>query len=66
MKDSASAQNTIVAFYRGYSRYRYLYFTTGKQWSKDLLDNKGISTNQHTSIAKAGVNVMIGMKHNDT
>jgi hypothetical protein len=24
MKDSASAQNTIVAFYREYSRYRYL------------------------------------------
>ena len=59
MKDSASAQNTIVAFYREYSRYRYLYFTIGNQWSKDLLDNKGMSTNQHTSIAKVGVNVMI-------
>ena len=35
MKDSASAQNTIVAFYQEYSRYRYLYFTIGKQWSKD-------------------------------
>ena len=46
--------------------YRYLYFTTRKQWSKDLLDNKGMSTNQYTSIAKAGVNVMIGIKHNDT
>ena len=66
MKDSASAQNTIVAFYREYSRYRYLYFTTGKQWSKDLLDNKGMSINQHTSIAKAGMNVMIERKHNDT
>ena len=66
MKDSASAQNTIVAFYQEYSRYRYLYFTTGKQWSKDLLDNKVISTNLHTSIAKAGVNVMIGIKPNDT
>ena len=66
MKDSTSAQNTIVAFYREYSRYRYLYFTTGKQWSKDLLDNKGMSTNQHTIIAKAGVNVMIGIKHNGT
>ena len=64
MKDSACAHNTIVAFYREYSRYRYLYFTTGKQWSKDLLDNKGMSTNQHTSIV--GVNVMIGIKHNDT
>ena len=53
MKDSVSVQNTIVAFYREYSRYRYLYFTIGKQWSKDLLDHKGISTNQHTSIAKA-------------
>ena len=53
MKNSASAQYTIVAFYRGYSRYCYLYFTIGKQWSKDLLDNKGMSTNQHTSIAKA-------------
>jgi len=41
-------------------------FTTGKQWSKDLLDNKGMSTNQHTNIAKAGVNVMIGIKHDDT
>ena len=46
--------------------YRYLYFTTGKQWSKDLLSNRGMSTNQHTSIAKARVNVMIGIKHNDT
>ena len=53
MKDSTSAQNTIVAFYREYSRYRYLYFTTGKQWSKDLLSNKGISISQHTSIARA-------------
>ena len=66
MKDSASAQKTIVAFYQEYSRYRYLYFTIGKQWSKDLLDNKGMPTNQHTSIAKAVVNVMIGIKHNDT
>ena len=53
MKDSTSAQNTIVAFYREYSRYRYLYFAIGKQWSKDLLDNKGMYTNQHNSIAKA-------------
>ena len=66
MKNSASAQNTIVAFYWEYSRYRYLFFTTGKQWSKDLVDNKGMSTNQHTSIAKAEVNVMIGIKHNGT
>ena len=43
MKNSASAQNAIVAFYQEYSRYRYLYFTTGKQWSKDLPNNKGIS-----------------------
>ena len=33
-KNSASAQNIIVAFYREYSRYRYLYFTTGKLSSK--------------------------------
>ena len=66
MKDSASAQNIIVAFYQEYSRYRYLYFPLGKQWSKDLLSNRGISTNEHTSIAKVGVNVMIGIKHNDT
>ena len=66
MKDSASVQNTIVAFYREYYRYHYLYFTIGKQWGKDLLDNKGMSTNQYTSIAKAGVNIMIGIKHNDT
>ena len=66
MKDSASAQNTIVAFYQEYSKYCYLYFTTRKQRSKDLLSNRGMSTNQHTSIAKAGVNVMIGIKHNDT
>ena len=66
MNDSASAQNTIVAFYQQYSRYRYLYFTIRKQWSKDLLSNRGISTNQHTYIAKVGVNVMIGIKHNDT
>ena len=52
MKDPASAQNTIVAFYREYSRYRYLYFTIGKQWSKDLLSNKGISISQHVSIAR--------------
>ena len=42
MKDSASAQNTVVAFYQEYSRYRYLYFTIGKQWNKDLLDNEGV------------------------
>jgi hypothetical protein len=53
MKDSASARNTIVAFYGEYSRYRYLYFTIGKQQSKDLLSNKGMSISQHTSIAKA-------------
>jgi Zn-dependent membrane protease YugP len=53
MKNSASAQNTIVAFYREYSMYRYLYFTTGKQWSKDLLSSKGISISQHTNIARA-------------
>ena len=45
MKDSASAHNTIVAFYLEYSRYRYFYFTTGKQWNKDLLDNKGVFVN---------------------
>ena len=66
MKDSTSAQNTIIAFYREYSRYRYLYFTTRKQWSKDLLSNKRMSTYQYTSIAKVGMNVMIGIKHNDT
>jgi hypothetical protein len=53
MNDSASTQNTTVAFYREYSRYRYLYFTTGKQWSKYLVCNKGISISQHTSIARA-------------
>ena len=53
MKDSAREQNTIVAFYREYSRYCYLYFTIGKQWIKDLLSNKGISISQHTSIARA-------------
>ena len=66
MKDSASAQNTIVAFYREYSRYHYLYFTTGKQWSKDLLNIKGVSISQHTSMARVGVKVMIGVKDNDT
>jgi hypothetical protein len=45
MKESASAQNTIVVFYREYSKYRYLYFTTEKQWIKDLLGNKGVSIN---------------------
>ena len=64
IKDSASAQNISVAFHREYSRYRYLYFTIGKQWNKDLLSNKGISVSQHTSIARAGVNV--GIRHNDT
>jgi hypothetical protein len=45
--------NTIVAFYREYYRYRYLYFTIGKQWSKDLLGNKRVGISQHTSIARA-------------
>ena len=56
MKDSASTQNTqntIVAFYREYSRYRYLYFTTGKQWIKDLLSDKEIAISQHTCMARA-------------
>jgi hypothetical protein len=52
MKDFASTQNTIIAFYWQYFRYHYLYFTIGKQWSKDLLSNKGISINQYTSIAR--------------
>jgi hypothetical protein len=43
MKDSISAHNTIVVFYREYSRYHYLYFTIEKQWIKDLLSNKGVS-----------------------
>ena len=66
MKDSTSAQNTIVAFYREYSRYLYLYFTTGKQWSKDLLNIKGVSISQQTNMARARVKVMIGIKDNDT
>ena len=66
MKDSASAQNIIVAFYREYFKYRYLYFTIGKQWSKDLLNIIGVSISQHTSMARAGVKVMIGIKVNDT
>jgi hypothetical protein len=53
MKDSASAQNTIVVFYREYFRYHYLYFTTRKQRSKYILRNKGMSISQHISIAKA-------------
>ena len=65
IKDSSSAHNTIVAFYRKYSRYRYLYFTIGKQWNKYLLNNKEISISQHTGMARAGVNVMIGIKYND-
>ena len=64
MKDST--QNIIVAFYQEYPSYRYLYFTIEKQWSKDLLSNRGMSTNPHTNIAKARVNIMIGIKHNDT
>ena len=58
MKNSASAQDTVVVFYREYSRYRYFYFTIGIHWSKDLLSNRGTSTNQHTSRAKARVNVI--------
>ena len=65
MKDSTSAQNTIVAFYREYSRYRYLYFTTGKQWNKDLLGNKGVFVNIPTQLEQ-GINVMIGVMLNDT
>ena len=45
MKDSASAQKTIIAFYQEYSRYRYLYFTTGKQWIKILIVHHEVSTN---------------------
>ena len=49
MKDFARAQNTIVEFYQEYSRYRYLYFTTGKQWNKDLLGTKEyLLTYQHS------------------
>ena len=66
MKNSASAQNTIVAFYQEYSRYHYLYFTIGKQRSKDLLNIKEVSISQHTSMARVGVKVMIGIKVNDT
>ena len=66
MKDFASTQNTNVAFYREYSRYCYLHFTIGKQWSKDLLNIKGVSIIQHTSMANVGVKVMIGIKDNDT
>jgi hypothetical protein len=44
MKDSANAHNTIVAFYREYSSI-LIYIFTGKQWSKDLLGNKGVSIN---------------------
>ena len=66
MKNSTSAQNTIVAFYREYSRYCYLHFTIGKQWSKDLLNIKGVSIGQYTSMARAGVKVMIGIKDTDT
>jgi hypothetical protein len=66
MKDSTSAQNIIVAFYHEYSRYRYLYFTIKKQWSKDLLSNgKGVTINIPTKLEQ-GINVMIGVKHNDT
>ena len=66
MKNSTSAHNTIVAFYWEYSMYRYLYFIIGKQWSKDLLNIKWVPISQHTSMARAGVNVMIGIKDNDT
>ena len=50
---------------REYSRYYYLYFTIGKQWSKDLLNIKRVSISQHTCMARAGVKVMIGIKVND-
>jgi hypothetical protein len=65
MKDSASAHNTVVAFYGEYSRYRYLYFTIGKQWSKDLLNSKGTTICQHTSIDRVRVKIMIGIKDNE-
>ena len=58
MKDFASTQNIIVAFYQEYSMYRYLYFTTGKQWSKDLLNNRGVFTNIPTQLEQG---VMIGV-----
>ena len=65
MKDSASAQNTIVAFYREYFRYRYFYFTTQKQWNKYLLGNEGVSVNIPTQLEQ-GINIMIGVMLNDT
>jgi hypothetical protein len=40
-------------YHQEHSRHRCLYFTLGKQWSKDLLSNKGISISQHTSKARA-------------
>ena len=66
MKNSASAHNTIVAFYQEYSRYRYLYFTTGKQWSKDYYISKEYLLVNIPSYLEQGVKVMIGIKHNDT
>ena len=66
MKDSASAHNTIVAFYREYSRYRYLYFTTGKQHSKDYCISKEYLLVNIPSYLEQGVKVMMGIKHNGT
>ena len=44
----------------------YLYFTTGKQWSKDLLNIKRVFISQRTSMARARVKIMIAIKDNDT
>ena len=48
-----------------YSRYHYLYFAIGKQQSKDLLGNEGVSINIPTQLEQ-GINVMIGVMLNDT
>ena len=66
MRDFVSAQNIIVAFYWEYFMYRYLYFTTAKQWSKYYYISKEYLLVNIPSYLEQGVKVMIGIKHNDT
>ena len=46
--NSASAQNTIVALHREYTRYHYLYFTTGRSGGKKEIDKRILMMDQET------------------
>jgi hypothetical protein len=47
-KNSASAQNTIVAFHREYSKYHYLYFPIGRNNGNKEIDKLILMVDQVT------------------